>query len=602
MMRHRRPDAASLDQVRESLKSLHVAMGHARLYGAQHKETWRAMEGSLQALEPILETWGAVELEAAPNGLLWGGELVHAETEELIGLGRLLHREGIASLSLATGIELDELGRLLDVLRINFELPEYEEETLESLLWQAGFERVGFQAVSTLMEAEALSGRISQPQPELDIGGEIKRVVELAVQDAGRGDGRRNFGQVSEDVVQRAVARSDLAGLGPTQDGHRFAEEEQTWRTQFAAEGTEDADVIRQSREDVERESPADLLARLISVLMRAVVADRRELPASDAIGLARQAVEEVYRRGDAVGLVRILDEGTTLLEEPEVRNAATAGQVREFFANAISSRRIARVLLSLDLAKAGDEDELRRLVERLPDAVLQSVLENASRDPDQARGKRLRETLGQVVGDRIDAWLTNAIGQPPERVVPTIALARSLGRDRAASSRYKLLAHPSRLVREEVLRWYAEFLPPDELQHVLKLVLDPHPDVRRATADALAANRPYDAVKWLRRVIETEGFSRREPRLKRDICITFGLVAQEGAVDVLDKLLNHKTKTFGTDPEVMTDIEAAARGLAAVGTVAAKLALKRGTSGLFGARKKACADGLRRLEEGKPW
>ena len=602
MMRNRRPDPDSVDRVRDSLKTLHVAMGHARLYGAEHRETWRTMQESLTLLAPVLEAWGVVEFESNQEGLLWSGEQVHAESDDLVGLGRLLHREGIASLSFATGLELDELGRLLDVLRINFELPEYEEETLESLLWQAGFDRIGFHAVSALMEAEALSGRISQPQPELDIEGEIKRVVQLAINEVRRPDERRNFGQVSEDVVQRAIAGSDLAGLGPMEDGHRFSEEERAWRVKFADEGTEDADVIRQVREQVEKETPADLLARLVSVLMRAVIADRGELPASDAIGLARQAVEEVYRRGDAVGLVRVLDEGTTLLEEPEVRAAQNAGHVREFFANAISSKRIARVLLSLDVAKAGEDDELKRLVERLPDAVLQSVLESAARDPDEARGKRLRQTLGQAVGDRVDAWLSNAIGPPPERVVPTIALARSLGRDRAAGSRRQLLGHPSRLVRLEVLLWYADFLPPSDVPDVLKLVLDNHPEVRKAVAETLQANRPYEAVKWLRRLVEAPDFSNRDPKIKTDVCITFGLVGKDGAVDSLEALLNRKTKTFGADPKVVSDIEASARGLAAIGTVGAKQALKRGTGGLFGARKKACTDGLRRLEEGKPW
>jgi hypothetical protein len=599
-MRRGLPDHESVERLTESVKTLHVAVGHARLYGAEHRETIRAMEDALTGMGPLLEAWGAVELDSSQEGLSWRGEMVHPETEDLLGLGRLLHREGIATISLARGVDVAELGRLLEVLRINFELPEFEEETLESLLWQAGFQRVGFQAVTALMEAEALSGRIAAPSPDMDIEGISQRISELMVSSLRGGD-RRNLGQISEEVVARAVAGSDLAGLGPVEESRQLQQEERAWRVQFAEEGTEDADLIAKMRAAVEDEESADLLARLVGVLMRAVLASRSELEPKQALVLARHAVEEIYRRGDPVGLVRILDEGTSLMEEPSVKASPRAGLVREFFANAVTSRRIARVLLSLDATRAGDDD-LKRLVERLPDAVLQSVLEAASRDKDSRRHQRLRETLGVVVGGRVDAWLLDSMSQPPERVVPTIGLARSLGRRGASGCRSQLLTHPSRLVREEILRWYVDDLPDDDLRLVVPLVLDPHPAVRRATADVLVAHRPYEAVKWLRRLVDAPGFSNRPPDIKRDACVVFGLVGGDGAVESLTRLLSQKTKMMGTDPVVLADLEAASRGLAAVGSVAAKQALKRAGGGLFGPRKKLCAEAMRRLEEGKPW
>ena len=600
-MRRGVPDRDQVERLTESLKSLHVAVGHARLYGAEHRETLRAMQESLAGIGPLLDAWGAVELDSSQDGLTWRGQMVHPETEDLLGLGRLLHREGIATLSLARGIDAQELGRLLEVLRINFELPEFEEETLESLLWQTGFERVGFQAVTALMEAEALSGRIAAPAPDMDLEGISQRISDLMVSDLRGGGARRNLGQISEEVVSRAVAQSDLAGLGPVEEARQLQSEEKAWRTRFTEEGTEDAEQIAKMRVRIESEESADLLARLVGILMRAVLAGRPELPPKNALTLARHAVEEIYRRGDPVGLVRILDEGTTLLEEPTVKTSPRAGLVREFFANAVSSRRIARVLMSLDATRA-DDDDLKRLVERLPDAVLQSVLEAAARDKDSHRSKRLRETLGKVVGDRVDAWLLNSMNQPPERVVPTIGLARSLGRSPAARCRSQLLGHPSRLVREEILRWYVDDLPDDDLHAVVPLVLDAHPSVRRGAADVLVAHKPYEAVKWLRRLVDAKGFSNRPPEIKRDACIIFGLVAGDGAVESLTRLLNQKTKMMGTDPLVVADLEAASRGLAAVGSVSAKQALKRAGGGLFGPRKKLCADAMRRLEEGKPW
>ncbi len=593
-----RPREDQVEQLKTSLDSFHVGMGQARLYGGRHRETLRALERSLREMGPLLREQGVLQFGSSLDGLMWRSALVRPEDEEYSGLGRLLHREGIASISLGGELSVDELCRLMDVLRINFELPEYEEETLESLLWQAGFQNIGFQAVASLMEAEALSGQLDEDVHfETDIQSAVRQISELKVRDL-RDQDRRNLAQVAEETVRRAVAESDLAGLGPDESSH-FAEA-QKWHVEFVQDDTEDAEAIRAMRGDIETEGHGSLVARLVSSLMRAVVENRPELPPQEAITLARQAVEEIYRRNDAAALVRILDEGTRLMEEPGIRDSPLAGPVRDFYASAISVRRVARVLLTLDPDSDADTAGLQRLVERLPDSVLQSILEAAGRDKDQRRADRLRQVLGGAVGDRVDSWLTNAMKQPPDLVIPTIALARSLGRPRALRARATLLSHNARRVRIEVLRWYAETMEPDDLRLILPLVADGNRDVRRAATDVLVAHRPYDAVKWLRKLISAPSFKQRGPDLKTDIAITFGLVAQDGAVQPLEAMLAQKTGRG--DKQGSTTVEAVARGLAAVGSVAAKQALKRHGSGLFGAKKAICADAMRRLEGGDPW
>ena len=594
-----RPPEHEIERVKTALDTLHVAMGHARLYGGSHRETFAALERSLREFEPLLGQYGSLQLDSGAGGLTWQKVLVRPEDEEYGGLGRMLHREGIANITLGTGVPLDELVRLMDVLRVNFELPEYEEETLESLLWQAGFERIGFQAVAALMEAEALSGQLGSTQAyETDIEAALRNITQLELSEVRKGE--RNFGQVAEETVHKALAESDLAGLGPD-DSAALSQEARRWHVEFVQDGTEDAEAIRVLCAEIEGEGHGDLIARLVSTLMRAVVASRSELPAREAITLARHAVEEVYRRNDPQGLVRILDEGTELMQEPLAKAAPLVGPVRDFYASAISPRRIARVLLSLDPDQVeGDGGDLVRLVERLPDSVLQSIVEAAGRDKDKRRAARLQATLGAVVGDRVDTWLANCIKQPPEMVLPTIALARSLGRVRAGRSRAALLSHSSRLVRLEILRWYSDHMAPEDLPQILPLVADGHADVRRAAGGVLAAHRPYEAVKWLRRLVSADNFARRDAALKRDVCIIFGQVAQDGAVELLESMLAQKPKRG--DKAAMENIEAAARGLAAVGSVGAKLALKRHGGGLFGGKKGICADAMRRLEGGNPW
>jgi len=587
-------DEATRQQLREGLDALHVAIGNARLYGPTHRETVAAITRSLNLMASLLSGYGVLELLSSPEGLYWQNSLIRPEDEEFGGLGRKLHREGIASIAFAQGVNLEELSRLMGVLRINFELPEYEEETLESLLWQADFAHIGFQAVASLMEAEALSGQLTSQQATEMTQQQLASVVGQIVEKQISG-GPRNLANVTEDALHRAVADSRLAGLAAG-DETRF-EDDQRWRESFVQEGGEDADEIWAMRAIIEHEGPAETAARLVDVLNRSLVANRHELPPQVATKLARQGVEEIYRRKDPVALLRLLDEGTALLEEPELRASPAAAAVREFYANAVSARAIARLLVGADV-DSGQQESVRRLVERLPDSVLQSILMQSTQDPGDERGRAMAQMLGEAVGDRIDAWLLSALNQPAEQVTPTIALARSLGRERATTARAALLKHRSALVRVEVLGWYGELFDEGDEAAVLPALFDGDRNVRRAAADALVAHRPYEAIKRLRGVVSAADFSRRGKAEKIDLCITFGLLAKDSSVAVFEPVLQRK-KEGGTWAD---DVEAAARGLAAAGSVGAKQALKRNAGGLFGPKKAIVADAMKRLEAGRAW
>lgn len=596
-MNHTGYEDAAATQLRQSLDSLHVAMGHARLYGPEHRETTAAMARALTEMGPLLQSFGVIELHSSVQGLLWRGTLARPEDEETGGLGQQLHREGIASLALANGIAPPELGRLLDVLRINFELPEFEEESLESLLWQADFQHVGFQAVSALMEAEALSGSLVAGRDGVD----ARAIVENMVVDGMAASGRRNLNQVTEEAVHRAVAGSHLAGLGGGDGADVGSQEEQDWRARFVEEGNEDAGAIAAIRAEVEGETAGLLAARATHVLLRAAAANRRELPPDQAVLLARQAVDEIHRRSDAAALLRVLDLGTELLEDPAVGASFFAPHLREFLANAFSGKTVRKMLFEGADGAEQDAAVLRMLVQ-LPDAVLQSLVEGATRENDARRGERVRMLLAQAAGPRIDSWLAGALQQPPERVLPTIGLARTLLRGQGHPARVHLLRHPSPRVQNAVIDWYSEFLDDSELGNLLPFVTHARPELRRSVATVLGVHKPYAATKFLRQLVHRPDFAKLRADVKIDLCITYGLVGGDRAVDDFNRILDRKVPKFNAPPALLSDLEAAARGLAAVGSVHARQALKAHLGGLFGPKKSACTDALERLEGGRTW
>ncbi|MCB9780297.1 MAG: hypothetical protein H6742_17145 [Alphaproteobacteria bacterium] len=121
---------------------LRRANERGRLYGLSHPEAQAAIDDAWGPLNGALELVHPLKVHASLDGTIWEGDLLVPEDDDKPGLGRLLHREGIQTVAFHQGMTRDELVGLLGVLRLNLGLPQYEEETLDSLLWQADLPHV----------------------------------------------------------------------------------------------------------------------------------------------------------------------------------------------------------------------------------------------------------------------------------------------------------------------------------------------------------------------------------------------------------------------------------------------------------------------------
>lgn len=598
------PDAI---QLATGLDTLHVALGHARLYGASHKETAKALSKCYADLSAVLSRTGEIVLHSSPEGLQWAGQPVHPEDDSREGIGRLLFREGIASLSLAPGLAERELPRLLDVLRINLGLPRYEEDTLASLLWQAGFENIGYQALSALDEAEAASGRAVRGGSVDDTMDLVRNVLEVRV--APPQQARRNLREtVEEDVVRRAVDRSRLSSLGPgggagaAEDLPAIQSEQQRWKVRFAGEGTEDEFEIESMRGALERERPGDLLARVVLLLLRVAGANRAELPPAEAVELARRGIDDAFERGDTTALARLCEDLPHVARDPELLASPGFPVVLDFVGRAIPATRVARLLLTLG-PDQGDPEAVGPLVAALPDETLLMVLDGVSNlgrrggEVDPIRAGWLSETISAAARPRFERWLESAEVQPAERLILLADAMRGTRSEQVRSARRRLLSSTSRPVREAALRWFLDELPREDAGPVLALLFDRTPSIRQGALEVVGRHRPYEATAFLRDRMGGTDFSTLDAAGRRDLCALFARVAGDTAIDVLVRLLE-RPATPGREREQAVDCEAAALALSGSGNLAARQHLKRLAGAGQPAARAACAAAIRRAEE----
>ncbi len=569
---------------------LQVASTRARLYGEYHPHTAAAVDALAEQFGLLVDWLGPIRLVTSANGFSWLGNPVSTETDEKSGIGRHVHIEGISALTISPGISKPEIESLLSVLRINLSLPQYEEETLESLLWQAELPTITFRAISQLMEAEALSGRNEEANRFEMVARDL---VDLRPGDLL--EGRMFAAALGPDDV-RGGDIVDHWGLDVEIDLEQMGDEE--WRERFAEEAGDDFQAILAIRDFVRNERSSSILSRLALILIRCVIHGRREIGQEKGANMAKGAIRQIYANGDPVGLLEVIEEGHHIAESLRETRPDITDWLRQFLRTVYSPLRAARMLRVLDPDEPVEAQALGRFLTILPATSLIALFEGVAKSEDLAQSERLLAFIIGHIPAKIGTWLQKSESLPHDQLVPIIHALR-ISRDGGFEEwRPHLLRNAAPATREAVLHWYeASGMPAGEERLVAAALVDRSPLVRHAARRALQVHRPPEALRLIKRSLLGEGFGQLDEDRKTELCETYGSMAGQGGVTVLTELLSTKTGLLGGEKERAT-IHAAALGLAAMGTANSVRTLEKGARGFGGARKAACQFALGVIEQ----
>ena len=585
------PDVTDIEAVTEAVDLLQVASTKARLYGDDHPQTEMAVVAFASRLAEVVEWLGPIRLDTSATGFQWRGTAVSNETDEKSGIGRHTHIEGISWLSFSPGVADTEIEELLAVLRINLSLPQYEEETLESLLWQAEMSNIGFRAISALMEAEATSGR----EEDEKYGAAARELVHLRPGDLE--EGRRIAVALEPDDV-RGGDVVDHWGLDIELDLEQVNDDE--WRERFAEEAGEDYDAILAVRDYVRYERSSSILSRLVLVLIRCVIHGRVEVGQERGADMAKAAIRQLYANGDPVGLLEVIEEGHSIAESLRETRPDITEWLRQFLRSVYSPLRAARMLRVLNPAEPVEAETLRRFLDILPASSLVALFEGITKSETPTDFQPLLHAIAEHSAAKIGGWLQKSDALPSEQLVPIVQALRIARSERFEDWRPHLLKSSSSGTRESVLQWYeTSGIPETEEGLVAAALVDRSPIVRAAAAKTLRVHRPPEAIRLLQRTLLGEGFAQIDEERKTDLCETFGSLAGQAGITVLTELLNTKGGMFGGEA-IRTTVQAAALGIASMGTANSVRALEKGARGFGGARKSACQFALGVLEQRK--
>jgi hypothetical protein len=187
---------------------------------------------------------------------------------------------------------------------------------------------------------------------------------------------------------------------------------------------------------------------------------------------------------------------------------------------------------------------------------------------------------------------LIDAPETQPEGIVAILQAASLAGARPPEGKRHTLLRHRSAPVREGMLASLRRDLPPADVPIVTSLLTDRVAAVRKVATDVLARNRPPQAWREIAAQLDRDGFHDLDPTIKNDLCVAAGRVAGPSALETLEGLLNVR---IGLIPEarLVTTMEAAARGIAAIRSPSATRILEKGARAWTGPMRNACQQAL---------
>lgn len=628
---------ATVNAVRDMLDEFHQLIAAARLYGREHPKTLQAAERVASEVARLLKETGELEFSVRRDALSWMDQEVYSDDDNRDGIARTLHREGIVRFAFLQGLHRPELMTFAELLGINLGLPQWEEETLSSLLWQTQLQAVSYEAVEYLSDAQEMSettargeeGYIHEmvrqildpdpPPPGKGIGG-VGAALSKDGSGRGPGGGRvpgRGEGagpgesaaaggvggagtamagaqadpeMAGQERTGVADARSDLAvpdeSWTPAQ--HLAALDLGRWADDGDAELREDLD-IEALRREVAQDSHDTILSRVISLLLVAGARGRDELDTDQATALVTRAltrdeaqVSHLWKATVELAMrltaspVELIQPGRFGLEA--WLDTLTRPALFTAFASTLSHGEGADVQLLHRFLGGGNRERARLVVQRM----------------GGGEARQLGWVMDEVarVVQRDMARITEGLDRRSvEEILQVIDLLTRMGGEAATDVLSRLLRHRISDVRAAAIKALPDPLPRKLVGPAMSLLSDDSAAVRQQVIELLRTRRPVGAFDALKSMMEGGAFAQGDPERKRVIAAALAASGGDAAIPMLQGILSQ----YGlfTGAKARADLEACARALALIDSLRSRQVLKQAAKSLNPYVRSICRDAL---------
>jgi HEAT repeat protein len=538
-------DRPPVDRVQALFVTLGKAFRAYQLYDENNPVRRRFVDSLKGEFENL---WGELDrlvVSIDEDHIYLGGSEVYRSETRADSLAFLFFKDGVREVTFLPGLESYELERFLGVLqRARKLVPEGDD--LLTVLWEEELQYFQYQFVDLLAEGV--------PVPEPGTGNtqsEMQAVLEA--EDTDEDEAAAEEGEAGEPPPPQTVSQDDF---NPTL---------------YVLDPREMEVLHGELEKELNRDTRADVLAALFDRLEETFNRERQ----SEILNILATLLPNFLSRGELVAATSVLSELRRL--------ESTEGMFDE--------QRMEESSHILDAASA--PDAIEELIQALYDSTVRaspaqlgsflqflrgSALAPLLRASETVDHKELQAVLRQAVQGIANRNRAAVVGLMQEKdPVLAAAAARMAGEMQiaeAATTLADLLSHadPSvRLAAVDAAVALKASTVAGALQHTLD---DPERNVRIAAARALGELRYRPSARAFEEIVNSREIRSADITEKVAVFESYGMIAEAGAIALLDDLLNGKSFFGRREP---TEIRAAAAlGLGRINTVEARASLER--------------------------
>ncbi|MDZ7780133.1 MAG: HEAT repeat domain-containing protein [Gemmatimonadota bacterium] len=539
-------DELPVDDVRQLFVTLGKAFRAYQLYDDNNPVRRRFLEGLRSEFQRLWGEMDRIVVTVDEDHLFLEGHEVYRSDSRADSLAFLFFKDGVREITLLPGIEGEELERFLSVLqRARKLVPEGDD--LLTVLWEEDLRFLSYRYVDLMTEGVAL------PEPGSGNTGEEMQAVLVAEDEQdeeAEGDGEAD---ADESAAPQTVKQDDF---NPTL---------------YALDPREMETLRAEVRKEMARDTRDDVLSALLDRLEER---DDRERQV-EILQILSTLLPNFLSRGAIVAATRVLEELRALERREGVLDEHGASALRDLLDGVSEQETLEELIKALyDGTIRATPAQLGHFLSHLRGTALAPLL-HATETVDHKELRSVLRAAIQGIANRNRSAVLALLEEEEDAVVAAGAarLVGDLQVTEAGPALARLLTHDAPSVRlaavEAAISLRASTVA-GALEHALD---DPDRDVRVAAARALGTLRYGPAAETLGGIVDGKVIRNADIGEKVAVFEAYGTVAGEGAVRVLDKLLNGKGFLGKRAPSEVR--AAAALGLGRVGSEDAATALR---------------------------
>jgi hypothetical protein len=536
-------------------------------------------------LAEVLRGQPEIRFDVKQGRLYFGSERVHTDPEK-DGLARALFAASIFQLSLLDGISRDEFEALAEALSIDFLAREHAGDDLVTWLWRLDLTHVRYEYFDIFNVAVRLDeGRsdVLAASPNDDETGRLRR-------------------EMAEIVSKMSIDRRTGADL-IAMDSRSLATPDEIRDEAHSADNTFEIALAMYQKsvpEEAVRSIPKalaagnahrEIAAHLLGLLFDALRSEERPSDPSPALEFLLRLFDGMIEVGEYEDATKLILRLQDIAQRS--KNPTEASFVQRLLARFSSEHEIARVITALNAAdRSTGLMKIVGYLRALDHYAVRAVLALVDLVSDPLAREMIADLLIEMTAIDRSALVARLTSMRWEMAADLVVRSRAIHPDERLELLIRILEHPHPKPRIEALRELRTSPrgPADEA--IARMLRDRDGPVRLAALKIAAARRTLEVLRELSHAFVRADLGEHDPRELKQMMITYGTIAGERAISDLSRFLG-QSGGFMKRKRSASIKAAAAHGLKAIGSDAARAILEKGARSLNLGVRAACKRAL---------